>query len=100
MGMKESIIVNFESKTLEYQNKKFYILKQFEFEGKTYLYGIDVDEFYKNQRDLEVVFLYRVHDDIFNHVSDEKLLVRLQDYVAGICTIDLMQENMKNKSNN
>ncbi len=98
MGMRENLIVNFESKTLEYQNKKFYILKQFDYKGQTYLYGIDVDAFYKDNENLEVAFLYRMHDDVFNHVSDSSLLDDLFNVVSGICTADMVKKNLETYS--
>lgn len=100
MGIRENLIINFESKTLEYQNKRFYILKQFDYEGRTYLYGIDVDAFNKDQENLEVAFLYRMHDDIFNHVSDKELANKLLDEVAGLCTADMIKRNLNQNSGN
>lgn len=100
MGMRESLIVNFEDLTLEYQDKKFYILKQFDYKGTTYLYGIDVDAFYKDRENLEFAFLYRMHDDIFNHVSDENLLDELFNYVSGLCMGDVIKKIAEKNNTN
>ena len=74
MGMAERIMYNFENVTLEYNGKKFYILKQFEYKNKMYLYGVDVETAKSGDPNkCEFVFLYRVRDDIFNHVEDPDL---------------------------
>lgn len=93
MGMREQLMVNFEDKTIQYQDKKFYIVKQFEHKKILYLYGVDVDSF--EREDLEYAFLYRVDGDIFNHVEDSNLWDELFDIVSGLCTADIIKKNMK-----
>lgn len=100
MGIRENLVVNFEGKTLEYQDKKFYILKQFDYEGKTYLYGIDVDVFYKENERIEIAFIYRTEDDMFNHVTDNALMEDLFNVVSGICTADMVKKNLETYSSN
>ena len=80
MGFREELISNWEDKTIEYGGKLFYIIKQFTFEGKEYLYGIDKETYDKET--INVVFLYRIKDkDLF-----EKLLIS----VGGLCTADIV----------
>ena len=90
MGFKENIITNWEDKTIEYQGRYFYILKQFDNNGKTYLYGINKDTI--SSENLEVVFLYKVKDDIFAHVESQEEFERLMIAVSGLCTADLIME--------
>ena len=81
MGFKEDIITDWKNKTIEYQNKKIYILEQIEFEGKEYLYGCDIDTI--NNKNIEVVFLTKVKDNIFKHVDDNKLFEELLRKTSG-----------------
>ena len=60
MGFREELISNWEDKTIEYGGQLFYIIKQFTFEGKEYLYGIDKETYDKET--INVVFLYRIKD--------------------------------------
>ena len=71
MGLRESLIVDWENKTIEYQGKRMYIIKQFVYENKEYFYAIDLATV--NNKNLEIAFLYKVKDDIFAHVEDEEL---------------------------
>ena len=41
MGIRESLTVNFEDKTLEYLDMMLYVTKQFEYKNKTYLYCVN-----------------------------------------------------------
>ncbi len=91
MGLKEELISNWEDKTIEYGGKIFYILKQFEFEGKEYLYGID-KESPMDMENMKVVFLYRIKNDLFEHVEDDELFEKLFLHVGGLCTADLVSE--------
>lgn len=94
MGMREQLMIDFEDKTLQYQDKKFYILKQFEHKNTLYLYGVDIDSYQKEE--LEYAFLYRIDRDIFGHVEDEKLWEELFDIAAGLCAADIVKKNLKN----
>lgn len=95
MGLKENLITNWKGKTLEYLEKRFYILEQFEYEGLEYLYGIDIDTIDNDMPN--VVFLHKVKDDIFEHVEDEKLFDLLILRVAGVMTSEIVIEELKNK---
>ena len=75
MGLRESLIVNWENKTIEYQGKKMYIVKQFMYENKEYLYAIDLETI--NKENLEIVFLYKMKDDIFAYVEEDDLFDKL-----------------------
>lgn len=93
MGIRESLTVNFEDKTLEYLDMMLYVTKQFEYKNKTYLYcvnksTVDTDE-------LEVYFLYRVRDDKFNHITDKKKQMELLEVVSGLYMDDLIRDSLK-----
>ena len=93
MGIRESLTVNFEDKTLEYLDMMLYVTKQFEYKNKTYLYcvnksTVDTDEF-------EVYFLYRVRDDKFNHITDKKKQMELLEVVSGLYMDDLIKDSLK-----
>ena len=93
MGIRESLTVNFEDKTLEYLDMILYVTKQFEYKNKTYLYcvnksTVDTDE-------LEVYFLYRVRDDKFNHITDKKKQMELLEVVSGLYMDDLIKDILK-----
>ncbi len=90
MGMTESVMLNFEDTTVKYQDKSFYVVKQFEYNNKSYLYCIDVNTV--NSEDKEYAFLYRVDGDIFNHVQDDALWDELFDHVASICTQEVVAQ--------
>lgn len=92
MGFREELTSNWKGKVIDYQDKKFYILTQFEFEGKEYLYGIDIDTI-KNEI-INVVFLYKVKDDIFEHVESKELFDILVVRVAGLITADIIKKEL------
>lgn len=94
MGMSERLMVNFENITIEYQGKKIYILKQFEYNKKLYLYGIDIETININENEPEFTFLYRIDGDVFTHVKDEKLWNELFDIVSGLCAGDIVKESL------
>ena len=98
MGLRENLITNWKDKTIEYQDKQFYILEQFTYDNKEYLFGSDISTL-KNEK-LEVVFLYRVKDDIFEHVEDEKLFEELFLNVSGILAAEKIQEISKKYNSN
>lgn len=95
MGMRESLMTNFENKTLEYKNKQFYIVKQFDYKGRTYLYGVEKETI--NSEEYETYFLYRVKDDLFNHISDKNEQLELLEVVSGLFMSDIIKKNLKNQ---
>ena len=93
MGLKEQLIANWEDKTIEYCDKKFYIVKQFEFEGIEYLYAVDIETYDKNP--INIVFLHRVKDEIFEHIEDEDLVDELFTYVSQICAAEIVRKKLE-----
>lgn len=94
MGFREDLITNWKDKTIEYQERKFYILEQFVYEGKEYLYGCDIDTI--GNEKMNVVFLYKIKDSLFEHIEDEKLFEELLIHVTGILTGELMIDTYEN----
>lgn len=90
MGFRENLINDWKDKTIEYQDRFFYIVDQFVYEEKEYLYGCNIDTL--NNQNLEVVFLYKIKDDIFEHVEDNELFNNLFLYVAGKLTAEKIDE--------
>ena len=41
---------------------------------------------------MEVVFLYRVKDDLFEHVENEDLFEKLFMCVSGLCAADIVSK--------
>jgi len=93
MGIRESLTVNFEDKTLEYLDMMLYVTKQFEYKNKTYLYCVNKSTV--NTDELEVYFLYRVRDDKFNHITDKKKQMELLEVVSGLYMDDLIKDSLK-----
>ena len=93
MGIRESLTVNFEDKTLEYLDMMLYVTKQFEYKNKTYLYCVNKST--GNTDELEVYFLYRVRDDKFNHITDKKKQMELLEVVSGLYMDDLIKDSLK-----
>ena len=90
MGFRESYTTDWKDKTIEYQEKNFYILEQFEYEEKEYLCGCDINTVGKEN--LEVVFLYKLSDDIFEHVEEEELFEELLMNVSGKLVAEKIEE--------
>ncbi|MBR3152618.1 MAG: hypothetical protein IKF52_03325 [Clostridia bacterium] len=80
MGIRENLIVDWKDKTIEYFDKKMYVIEQFTYKGIEYLYVVDKATI--NNENLEVAFLYRVKDDIFANVDSDELFNELLDEVA------------------
>lgn len=93
MGMRESLTVNFEDKTLEYLNMMLYVAKQFEYKNKTYLYCVDKSTI--DTDELEVYFLYRVRDDRFYHVTNKEEQMELLEVVSGLYMADIVNDGLK-----
>lgn len=99
MGFRENLITDWKDKTIEYQDKKFYILDQFDYENKEYLCGCDISTI--NTESLGMVFLYKVKDDIFEHVEDNEMFEKLALYTAGRIAAEKLKEiNQKYNSSN
>lgn len=93
MGLRESLIVNWENKTIEYQGKKMYIVKQFMYENKEYLYAMDLATV--NNKNLEIAFLYKVNNDIFGHVEDEELFDKLVVKAGSECFNEILRKDLE-----
>lgn len=93
MGLKENLIVNWENKTIEYQGKKMYIVKQFVYEKLEYLYAIDLETI--NNENIEVAFLYKVKDDVFEHVENDELFEKLVVKAGSECFNELMEKDIE-----
>lgn len=94
MGIRESLIVDWEDKTLRYQGKDMYIVKQFEYKNVEYLYALDLATV-KNEN-IEVAFLYKKRDDVFAHVDDDDLFDELVIKAGAECVAQLMKEDIEN----
>jgi len=93
MGLKEDLIVDWTDKTIEYQERTFLILKQFNYEEKTYLYGAEVNTI--GTEKMNVVFLYKIKDNIFEHVEDNELFEKLFITVSGLITSEMVEKDIK-----
>ncbi len=99
MGFRESLMNDFKDKTIEYQGKKLYILDQFTYEGIEYLCGCDIESVKriknKESGDMEVIFLHKNNNNLFEWVSDKKLFDELVLHVSGL----LLGEKLENLTN-
>lgn len=93
MGLKENLIMDWTDKIIEYQEREFLILKQFKYEGKEYLYGAEVKTI--GTEKMNVVFLSKVKDDIFEHVEDDELFEKLFITVSGMLAAEMVEEDAK-----
>ena len=93
MGLRESLIVDWENKTIQYQGKRMYIIKQFVYENKEYFYAIDLATI--NNKNLEIAFLYKVKDDIFAHVEDEGLFDKLVVKAGSACFNEIVKSDIE-----
>ena len=98
MEFREKYIENWEGKEIEYQGEKIYIVKQIEYKGTKYLYGILEKSIFTDDDEFEVCFLYRKKEDIFADVRDEQLYRELLSITAGTFVADEIKKMIKNKS--
>ena len=77
----------------EYQGKKMYIVKQFMYENKEYLYAMDLATV--NNKNLEIAFLYKVNNDIFGHVEDEELFDKLVVKAGSECFNEILRKDLE-----
>ncbi len=97
MGFKENLIVNYEGRTLEYNNVQLYVLKQFDYENHLYLYCADKNTIGKESFD--AYFLYKIKDDIFNHVDNQEKFLKLMDIVSGEILKEFFEQKIKKLEN-
>ncbi len=98
MGLKEQLMTDWKDKTIEYQERKFYILDQFNFENTEYLYCINIDTV--NNKNPEVAFLYKKNGEIFEHVENKELFEELLINVSGRLVAEKIEEDLKKITNN
>lgn len=98
MGIREDLIVDWKDKTIEYFDKKMYVIEQFTYKGTEYLYV--VDKATVNNDNLEVAFLYRVKDDVFANVDSDELFNELLDEVSKKNLKELTEIAMSKIKNN
>ncbi len=92
MGNRERFVINFEGKIIEYQDRNYGVIKQFEYNGKDYLCCVEkLPELSK----INYMFLYREKDDIFAHVEDEELENALLIKFTGIASADILKNRLK-----
>ena len=87
MGFKENLVTDWTMRTIEYQGKQFLVCKQFDYEGKEYLYVADKNSPKDN---IEVAFLTKKEDDVFEHVTDDNLFNELLAKAAGLFIADTL----------
>ncbi len=98
MGMRENLIADWKDKTLEYQGKKLYVVDQFEYEGITYLYTVDIATI--NNKNIEIAFLYKVKDDIFEDVRDDALFNKLVIRAGSNLMGNMLKEDLEQLQGN
>jgi len=97
MDFRESLIGNYEDKTLEFCGKNVYVAKQFDYKGITYLYVVDVNTV--NTDNVEFAFLYRTEKGLFKDVTDQELFEELIMKATGLMTADAIKDICKNENN-
>ena len=88
MGFRESLMNDFRDKTIEYQGKRLYIAEQFTYGDVEYLCGCDIDSINrirnKESSDMEMMFLHKNQNNLFEWVSNKELFDELVLYVSGV----------------
>lgn len=93
MGMKEELIVDWKHRHITYQDSEMFVVDQFEYDGKEYLYVIDENSVTdENAKDIEVAFLYKVNGNVFANVQDDNLFKELMAEVATKLAIEKIKE--------
>lgn len=87
MGLKESLISNWENAVIEYQGRRLYVVKQIEHKEELYLYVFNMEKL----PDLEINFLKKVKDSTFAVVTDMELF----DELMGNVGIKVAEEEVK-----
>ena len=99
MSFKEQLINDWTGRTVVYQGEKILIVKEIEYEGVKYLYGA-VDDTIMSDGPIDVCFLYKVKDDVFAYVKDEKLYNLLLAKVTGVFMGEELKKIARNLKNN
>lgn len=91
MGLRDSLIVDWKGRFIEYEDVEFYVVDQFEYNGKIYLYVINSDI----SEEIKILFLEKEKENIFSPVdSDSKLLEELMAIQTGRVTVDNLLEQI------
>lgn len=93
MGFKEELTIDWEDKTIEYQGKRMYVVKTFNYNDTEYLCTVDLNTV--NNENLEVAFLYKVKDSIFANVNDDELFDKLLMVAGGETIGDLIKQDIE-----
>lgn len=82
--LKEIFKKNWENSVLEYQGRRFLILKQFKVKESTreYLYGAEVETIGTER--MNVVFLYKIGLNMWQHVENDEVFEFLFEHVASL----------------
>lgn len=73
MSFREEILLSLKGCTIEYQGVKLYVIEEIEYQGKKYLYCINVEK----APDAEISFLTKEEGSTYSHVVDDKLFDEL-----------------------
>ncbi len=91
MGLRDSLIIDWKGKFIEYEDVEFYVVDQFEYNGKIYLYVINSDI----SEEIKILFLEKEKENIFSPVdSGSKLLEELMAIQTGRVTVDNLLEQI------
>lgn len=80
MEFKESLKSDLKGKIINYQNVDLYVVDQFEFEDKNYLYTVNMQCI---EEKTEVTFLRKIQGEEYEHILDKELLKKLFLAVSG-----------------
>lgn len=96
MGIKEDLIVDWTGKSIEFQGKKLYVVKQFEYEGDTYLYAAFYESLKEESEEYIVVFLRKIGDSELEVVKEDD---ELNDMLLARVTGEFIAEEIEKKLN-
>ena len=96
MGLKEALIVNWKGRVIEYQETPLYVVDQFEYKNKIYLYTINTKI---KDNVIDINFLVKNYDDVFEHVVDDRLYDQLITIEAGRISVMELAKLLKKLKN-
>lgn len=96
MGIKEDLIADWTGKSIEFQGKKLYVVKQFEYEGDTYLYAAFYESLKEKSEEYLVVFLRKIGDSELEVVKEDD---ELNDMLLARVTGEFIAEEIEKKLN-
>ena len=92
MGLKEDLISDLTGYDIEYQGKKLYVVKQFEYNKEIYLFVIHLDELPKTVFN----FLKKENNTIYENVTDDKLFNELSLKMGELNVVSEIKKLKKN----